>query len=86
MSCSLPKSTPRTQQFDFTIKTQKHSFYIIWKGKIAKQSKIMFFLSHWFFYFLNNYLTTTVVFIILTDQVVDHRRVEPLLNSANYNK
>jgi hypothetical protein len=29
-------------------------------------------------------MTTTVVFIRFTDQVVDHRRVEPLLKMTNY--
>ena len=29
-------------------------------------------------------MTTMVVFIIITDQVLDHRRVEPLLKMANY--
>jgi hypothetical protein len=29
-------------------------------------------------------MTTTVVFIIFTDQVVNHCRVEPLLKTANY--
>jgi hypothetical protein len=51
---------------------------------MAKQSKIMFVPITLVFLLLNFYMTTTVVFIIFTDQVVDHRRVEPLLNSTNY--
>ena len=80
-SWSLSKSTPHAQQDEFTIKTQKHISYIIWQCKIAKQSKIVFLSITLMLLLLNSYLTTSVVFIMFTDQVVDHRRVEPLLNS-----
>jgi hypothetical protein len=88
-SWSLPKVTPRAQQDKFTIKTEKRSSGIIWQCKNLKQSKIIFLsitLTILMLMLLNNHLTTSVVFIMFTNQVVDHRRVEPLLISANYNK
>ena len=84
-SWSLPKGTLRTQQINFTIKTQKRSFYIIWQWKMAKQSKIVFVSNTLVLLLLLSYcMTTTVVFIRFKYQVVYHRRVEPLLKSTNY--
>jgi hypothetical protein len=51
---------------------------------MEKHSKIVFVPITLVLLLLNFYLSTTVVFIIFTNQVVDHRRVEPLLNSENY--
>jgi hypothetical protein len=81
-SCSLPKSAPQAQQDEFTIKTQKRSSGIIWQCKNSKQSKNVFLPITLMYLMLNLRLTTSVVFIMFTGQVVDHKRVKPLLNSA----
>jgi hypothetical protein len=60
------------------------SYTILAIEKCKNIAKIVFGSNTRLLLLLNNYLTTTVVFIMFTDQVVDHRRVEPLLKLANF--
>ena len=51
---------------------------------MEKQSKNIFLPITLMLLLLNNYLTTLVVFIMFTDQVVDHKRFEPLIKLENF--
>jgi hypothetical protein len=57
-SWSLSKSTPRTQQVEFTIKTQKRSSGIIYQCKKSKQRK-------------NEFVSNTLA-LLLGSQYFDH--------------
>jgi hypothetical protein len=63
------------------LKLKTQVLHSLAKRKWKNKAKIVFASNT---LLLNHCMTTTEVFIIFTDQVVDHWRVEPLLKVANY--